>query len=297
MKVLCFGSLNIDFTYQVDHFVRKGETLSSDGLSVYTGGKGLNQALALARAGAETYMAGAVGTDGVFLLDTLKEGGVDVSCVSVLADERTGNAIIQNDREGDNCILLFGGANQRITREMADEVINRFSAGDFLLLQNEINELGYIMERANARGMNIVLNPSPMNGKILSLPLQYVDYFLLNEGEAAAILGKETADYDTLTAGLRERFPDAVIVMTVGGDGSFYADRNGVRRQTAYPVKAVDTTAAGDTYTGYLIAGLLGGMTPEEAMDRASRASAICVTRKGAAPSIPAPEEVDSWSF
>ena len=299
MKVLCFGSLNIDYTYQVDHFVRKGETLSSDGLAVYTGGKGLNQALALARAGADTVMAGAVGTDGLFLLDTLQKGGVDTSCVKILEEERTGNAIIQNDREGDNCILLFGGANQRITKEMADEVIGRFSPGDFLLLQNEINELAYIMERGHAAGMRIVLNPSPMNEKILSLPLSYVDYFLLNEGEAAGILGDAEGrmDYDSLIGGLREKFPEARIIMTVGGDGSFFADREGVRTQKAYRVKAVDTTAAGDTFTGFLTAALLSGKTPEEAMDRAAKAAAICVTRKGAAPSIPAPEEVDGWEF
>ncbi|MBQ5422033.1 MAG: ribokinase [Clostridium sp.] len=299
MKVLCFGSLNIDYTYQVDHFVKKGETLSSDGLAVYTGGKGLNQSLALARAGADVTLAGAIGKDGLFLLDTLKEGGVDTSCVKVLEEERTGNAIIQNDREGDNCILLYGGANQKITREMADEVLGRFSAGDFLLLQNEINELPYIMERAHAAGMHIVLNPSPMNAKILSLPLSCVDYFLLNEGEAAGILGVGAADcgYEELLQGLKKQFPEARVVMTVGGDGSFYADKVSVRHQEAYRVKAQDTTAAGDTYTGYFIASLLAQKTPEEAMERASKASAICVTRKGAAPSIPTPEEVESWVF
>ena len=182
---------------------------------------------------------------------------------------------------------------------MADEVLGRFSAGDFLLLQNEINELPYIMERAHAAGMHIVLNPSPMNAKILSLPLSCVDYFLLNEGEAAGILGVGAADcgYEELLQGLKKQFPEARVVMTVGGDGSFYADKVSVRHQEAYRVKAQDTTAAGDTYTGYFIASLLAQKTPEEAMERASKASAICVTRKGAAPSIPTPEEVESWVF
>ena len=298
MKVLNFGSVNIDYTYQVPHFVRPGETLSASVVTRNAGGKGFNQSIALARAGCDVHHAGHIGADGMFLKEILSENGVAADLLTV-GETGTGNAIIQNDREGDNCILLYGGANQKITREMADEVLGRFSAGDFLLLQNEINELPYIMERAHAAGMHIVLNPSPMNAKILSLPLSCVDYFLLNEGEAAGILGVGAADcgYEELLQGLKKQFPEARVVMTVGGDGSFYADKVSVRHQEAYRVKAQDTTAAGDTYTGYFIASLLAQKTPEEAMERASKASAICVTRKGAAPSIPTPEEVESWVF
>ena len=163
MKVLCFGSLNIDYTYKVDHFVGKGETLSSESLQVFSGGKGLNQSIALAKAGARVYHAGAVGEDGRFLLEELEKAGVDVSCVAVRADVRTGNAIIQNDREGDNCILLYGGANQAVKKEQVDEVLTHFDVGDFLVLQNEISELPYIMEQAHEKGMKIILNPSPMD--------------------------------------------------------------------------------------------------------------------------------------
>ena len=163
MKVLCFGSLNIDYTYKVDHFVKKGETLSSGSLQVFSGGKGLNQSIALARAGAETYHAGSIGEDGRFLLEQLQDAGVDTRYVTVLETVRTGNAIIQNDKEGDNCILLYGGANQAVTTNQADAVLEHFRKGDFLVLQNEINELAYIMERAHERGMKIVLNPSPMD--------------------------------------------------------------------------------------------------------------------------------------
>ncbi len=192
MKVLCFGSLNIDYTYKVDHFVKKGETLSSGSLQVFSGGKGLNQSIALARAGAETYHAGSIGEDGRFLLEQLQDAGVDTRYVTVLETVRTGNAIIQNDKEGDNCILLYGGANQAVTTDQADAVLEHFRKGDFLVLQNEINELAYIMERAHERGMKIVLNPSPMDEKIQGLPLGYVDYFMLNEIEASQILGQET---------------------------------------------------------------------------------------------------------
>ena len=144
-KVLCFGSLNIDYTYKVDHFVQKGETISSQGLQVFSGGKGLNQSTALAKAGVEIYHAGAVGRDGEFLLEQLRDVGVHTENVAVLTEVRSGNAIIQNDAEGDNCIILYGGANQAVTREQADTVIGKFSEGDYIILQNEISELAYIM--------------------------------------------------------------------------------------------------------------------------------------------------------
>lgn len=298
MKVLCFGSLNIDYTYKVDHFVKKGETLSSESLQVFTGGKGLNQSVALARSGVETYHAGMVGEDGVFLLQELRKAGVNTDCVKISREVRTGNAIIQNDRGGDNCILLYGGANQAITREQVDEVIGRFEAGDFILLQNEINELSYIVDKAHARGLKIVLNPSPMNEKILGLPLEYVDYFLLNEIEAGQILGEDiSGGYDgkILAGRLLEKFPSAVIVLTMGGDGSIYKDSTEEVVQSVYKVCAVDTTAAGDTFTGFFIGGIIQGYTVCEAMDMASKAAAIAVTRKGAAPSIPTLHEVEMF--
>jgi ribokinase len=298
MKVLCFGSLNIDYTYKVDHFVQKGETLSSESLQVFSGGKGLNQSIALAKAGVETYHAGAIGEDGAFLLALMKDAGVNTDCVAVLTDTRTGNAIIQNDREGDNCILLYGGANQAITKPQVDEVLSRFEKGDFLLLQNEINELSYIMERAHGRGLKIILNPSPMDEKIGKLPLEYVDIFILNEVEAGQILQEDVKNgYDgkQLAAALAARFPSAEVVLTMGGDGSIYTDGKETILQQVYPVKAVDTTAAGDTFTGFFIGGMIRELGVKEAMDMASKAAAIAVTRPGAAPSIPTVQEVEAF--
>lgn len=298
MRVLCFGSLNIDYTYKVDHFVGKGETLSSESLQVFSGGKGLNQSIALAKAGADTYHAGAIGEDGRFLLKIMEDAGVHTEYVAELPDVRTGNAIIQNDREGDNCILLYGGANQAVTQEQVDEVLSHFQAGDFLVLQNEINELEYIVRKAHEKKMKIVLNPSPMNEKVTALPLDFVDYFMLNEVEAGQILGRAVQDgYDgeALASALLARFPDAAVVLTLGGDGSVYMDREKTIRQPVYKVKAVDTTAAGDTFTGFFIGGIMNGLTVNEAMDQASRAAAITVTRQGAAPSIPLLEEVKQF--
>lgn len=298
MKILSFGSLNIDYVYSVPHFVKKGETLSAKELNVYTGGKGLNQSIALARAGVETYQAGAIGTDGMFLLEQLKEAGVKTDLVKIIDDVRTGNAIIQNDDEGDNCIVLFGGANQVITKEQVDEVFKDFTNEDYLLIQNEINELSYIVEKAKEEGMKIILNPSPMNEKIMKLPLDQIDYFILNEIEAMQILKMdkpEEIDGKYIASLLHERFKDATIVLTLGSEGSVCISDDEYVEQSIYKVKAIDTTAAGDTYTGYFIAGILNGKTIKESMDIASKASAIAVTRQGAAPSIPVLEEVEEY--
>lgn len=293
-KVLCFGSLNIDYTYKVDHFVQKGETISSQGLQVFSGGKGLNQSTALAKAGVEIYHAGAVGRDGEFLLEQLRDVGVHTENVAILTEVRSGNAIIQNDAEGDNCIILYGGANQAVTREQADAVIGKFSAGDYIILQNEISELAYIMKTAHKKGMRIVLNPSPMNDKILALPLEKVDLLILNEVEAGQILDTDETDGDVLMEKLLKRFPEMKFVLTLGSQGSIYGDKRQKIKQSAYRVKAVDTTAAGDTFTGFFIGSLVRGLSVEQAMDIASRASAIAVTRSGAAPSIPTWDEVEA---
>lgn len=292
MKVLNFGSLNIDYVYKLDHIVEKGETISSECLQIYPGGKGLNQSVALGKAGATVYHAGAIGEEGQFLLECLKDANVNTDFVNVISEEKSGHAIIQNDKEGENCILLFGGANQRITKEQIDKTLAHFECGDFLVLQNEINELCYLVEKAYEKGMKLVLNPSPLNEKILALPLEKIDYFLLNEIEGRQILKADTEDGEQLLEQLCEKFPKAHIVLTLGKDGSKYA--NGTERicQGIYKVKAVDTTAAGDTFSGYFIASILEGKEVKEALDIAAKASAIAVSRNGAGVSIPTKEEV-----
>lgn len=298
MKVLCFGSLNIDYTYKVDHFVKKGETLSSESLKVFSGGKGLNQSIALAKAGADIWHAGAIGSDGIFLVKELEKAGVNTEYITVLENVRTGNAIIQNDKEGDNCIILYGGANHAITKEQVNSVLEHFHSGDFLVLQNEINELPYIMEQAHKKDMKIVLNPSPMNDRIFELPLAYVNYFVLNEIEAGQLLNmeiKEGFDGKELSKKLLERFPEAAIVLTLGSDGSVYLDKQNRVCQSAFRVKTVDTTAAGDTFTGFFIGGILKKLSVGDAMEMASKAAAIAVSRAGAAPSIPLWKEAESF--
>ena len=295
MKVLNFGSLNIDYVYKVDHIVQRGETLSSQMLNVYPGGKGLNQSVALGKAGIDVWHAGAIGEDGTFLVELLKEAGVDASHVKILSDVKSGHAIIQNDKEGDNCIVLYGGANQAITKEQVDRTLMDFDKGDYLILQNEINELDYIMEKAHEKGMKIVLNPSPANEMIQKLPLSYVDYFILNEIEAGQILGTDCTDEEELLNGLVKKFPEASVILTLGSKGSWFAKGSERNFQKIYPVEAVDTTAAGDTYTGYFVAGKLKEIPTAQAMELAAKASAITVTRPGASVAIPTREEVEEF--
>lgn len=291
MKLLDFGSLNIDHTYQLPHLVRPGETLASDSYHKSEGGKGFNQAVALAKAGQEVYLAGAIGQDGLFLRDYLQELGVHTEHLCVL-DAPTGHAMIQLDTEGQNCIILFGGTNGMITEAMIDEVLADFGAGDYLLLQNEISHVDSIICAAHAKGMHIILNPSPMSPELLTWPLELVEWFILNEIEGADITGKTQPE--EMLGELLRRYPACHVVLTLGERGSVYADATQRIAQSIVPAHTVDTTAAGDTFTGYFIHALLQGEAIQQALKTAACASAITVSRPGAGRSIPAAEEVQA---
>jgi len=294
MKILNFGSLNIDYVYAVDHFVRPGETLASSGREVFPGGKGLNQSVALARAGADVWHAGGIGAgDGAFLKHMLEKNGVHTDYVCEY-DMATGHTIIQVDKSGQNCILLYGGANRVNTPEFVDKVLDGFSAGDYLVLQNEINAVDYIMKKAHELGMVIFLNPSPYDTAIAALPLRYVDCFLLNEIEAEDICGADSADPQNLLDVLGKKFPAAKIVLTLGKGGVIYKAGTSIFRHGIYKVPVVDTTAAGDTFTGFFISCIARGMDIPDVLRYASVASSIAVSRKGAAPSIPSFTEVET---
>ena len=290
MKVLNFGSLNLDYTYQVESILIPGETQASKGRQIFCGGKGLNQSIALARAGVPVYHAGMIGDEGGVLLDACRENGVNTDFIRKI-DGPSGHTIIQVDRNGQNCILLYGGGNRSITREFVDQVLDSFEEGDMILLQNEINELDYIIDRAYEKGMMIVLNPSPYDSALDSCDLSKVSLFLVNEIEGYQITGEK--EPDRILERIREIYPGARVVLTLGGDGSVYQDETGaVYRQGIYKVKAVDTTAAGDTFTGYFLSSLIGGMPVAEGLDMAAKASAIAVSRPGATASIPLRDEV-----
>ena len=284
--------MNIDYVYSVPHFVQPGETLSSTGMQVFCGGKGLNQSIALARAGLTVYHAGCIGEEGGMLVRYLAENGVDTGLIR-RCKGKTGHTIIQVDASGQNSILLYGGANQQITEAYIDEALSAFSAGDTLLLQNEVNLVDSMIRKAKARGMRVAWNPAPMNRHVLAAPLDLVDMLILNEVEAAALCG--TQDPERQLPALRARYPQATLVLTLGEQGSLYQAPGGeVYRQGIYKVPVVDTTAAGDVYIAYLLAGLETEPDVPGCLRLAAKAAAIAVSRKGAAASAPHMQEVRS---
>lgn len=289
MKVLNFGSLNYDYVYLVDHIVQAGETLSSTGMNTFCGGKGLNQSVALVKAGVPVYLAGTVGDEAKFLLEECKKNGVNTEYVQEIEGE-SGHAIIQVDKTGKNCILLFGGANRKQTKEHMDKVLTHFEKGDMILLQNEINDLDYLIDRAYEKGMVIALNPSPFDKGLDTCDFTKVSLFFINEIEGEQMTGKKKAD-DILNE-LKQVYPDAKVVLTLGSDGCIYQEGKIRIRQPIFKVDVVDTTAAGDTFTGYFISSIFEKLPIEEGLKIAAKASAIAVSRKGATASIPNKEEV-----
>lgn len=289
MKTLVYGSLNIDHVYQLPHALRPGETLASQSYQRNAGGKGLNQAIALARAGQEVWFAGQIGEDGLFLRDALTAEGVDVRLLRV-TDTPTGHAIIHVDAQGGNAIVLYGGANQCVTEDSIREAVGQCQPGDLLLLQNEINLVPEIIRMAKAKGLQIALNPSPASPEMSAWPLEMVDWLLLNEVEGHDLTGC-TAPKDILDA-LHTRYPACRIVLTLGEAGAIYSDGQQRVHQPAIQVQAVDTTAAGDTFTGYFLQAVLTGRPAAKALRRAAHASAIAVSRPGASASIPYAGEV-----
>ena len=291
MKFLNFGSCNVDYVYSMDHIVRVGETQASDKLNVFPGGKGLNQSIALARAGVKVCHAGCIGADGELLMDTLRESGVDVSYIRRV-DEKNGHAIIQVSREGENSIFLYAGSNAMITEEYVDSVLADFGKGDYLILQNEINNIEYIIEKAHEREMFIVLNPSPINENILKLDFSKLSCIILNECEMTDISGCE--DIDEGLAVMKNKYPDLMVMLTLGKNGCIYQYKEKRMFHPIFEAVAVDTTAAGDTFTGYFVAEHSSGKEIKDILKMASCASAITVSRHGAAPSIPERYEVIS---
>ena len=288
--VLNFGSLNIDKVYQVPHFVRPGETLSSEKFSQYAGGKGLNQSIALARAGVKVFHAGKIGRDGEFLREILIDSNVNTDYLFT-SDIPSGHAIIQIDSNGQNCIILFPGANCAITREEIQETLSAMEQGSYLLLQNEINDIPYIMEEAKKYGLKIAINPAPCSEAVLAYPLHLADIIFVNEVEAAALAGVEDTP-EVMLKKLSEKYPDAEIVMTFGSEGAYYCKGEKIFHTPCFEAKVVDTTSAGDTFGGYYLSAVLQDYSVEDAMKIASFASSITVSRHGAAVSIPTADEV-----
>lgn len=289
VKILNFGSVNVDHVYRLDHLVCPGETIQSQTYTQGCGGKGLNQSVALAMAGAPVYHAGLIGRGGGFLRTRLCDSGVDCS---YLYDRNipAGHAIIQVDREGQNSIVLYPGSNHALTKPLIEKVLAHFGPGDVLLLQNETNLVPFLITLAARQGMDVAFNAAPMGPEVRGYPLHDLRWLFVNETEGAALTGK--TDPEDIAGTLCGRYPNLELILTLGCDGSVY--RKG-ELQLSFParqVRAVDTTAAGDSFTGYFLASAAAGADPGYAMSLATAAAALCVTRPGAADAIPALEEV-----
>lgn len=298
MKVLSFGSLNIDYTYTLDHIVAPGETISSKKLDVLCGGKGLNQSVALRKAGAEVWHAGIIGYDGNMLRQMLEDAGVRTDLLKVDPDNKSGHTIIQiEERTGQNCIIVCPETNGMVEPDYIDEVVEHFEEGDYVVFQNEITNVPYAMKRCKEKGMKVVFNPSPMTRELAASDMyRYVDQLFINEIEGKQMTGTE--DPEEILRTLKKMWPHCDTVLTLGSDGSIIMKEDGsFLRQKAFPCEAVDTTGAGDTFSGFVTALLAAGQSIEQALETASKASSLAVRKMGAAASIPTLQEVLEASF
>ncbi len=289
--IVNFGSLNIDHVYRVPHFVRPGETLNSAAYQRFCGGKGFNQSVALLKAGADAIHVGRVGPDGGDFLAVFDSLGAESSAVEKL-EQPGGHAIIQVDTQGENCILLHGGANRSFTSADVERLLQPFGAGDWLLVQNETSAIPEAIGLAAAKGMKVAANPAPMGKEVLDWPLQSLDLLVVNEIEASELSG--ATEVAEIFKALAQKCPQALIVLTLGAEGVVARDRNGKQvRSAATKVEVVDTTAAGDTFLGYFMAAWVKGGDLEVCLERACRAAALAVSRAGASDSIPLASELD----
>lgn len=289
MKIYNLGSLNIDYVYSVDHIVKPKETLASSSMQKFAGGKGLNQSVALARAGCNVIHGGIIGADGEFLKDVLQKENVDVSKIKTL-NLPTGHAVIQVDNSGQNSILLYSGTNFAVDCEYVEQFLSDANEDDLLVLQNEISALESAFETARQKKMQIAFNPSPYSEKIKNLPLEYIDWWFCNEVEAKALFDSENPEQIAKNFSLK--YPKSNLILTLGEQGSVFVNKDITVKQDAFVTEVVDTTAAGDTFTGYFLSAVSQNKTIENAIKTASKAASITVSRNGAAASIPFLTEV-----
>jgi ribokinase len=318
VRILNFGSLNIDHVYSVEHIARPGETLTSSTYQVFAGGKGANQSAALGRAGAPVYHAGLLGSDGAWLIDKLTSSGVDMRFTEEAEEGVTGHAVIQvEENGGQNSIVLYPGCNHAISQARISDVLEEFGEGDILLLQNEISEIPYLIEQGSARDMLVCFNPAPMTPAVLDYPLDQVDLLIVNQTEAAALGASVEAPRESRTE-LRPAPPGSAprarrtqsfsppahdqtsgqyhrpvpVLLTLGEKGAIYRGAGAELTVEAAPATVVDTTGAGDTFIGYFIACVAQGLPAAKALRRAAAAAALSVSRAGAMDSIPLLDEV-----
>lgn len=285
-RIWGFGSINIDHVHKLDHLPAAGETLASHDYRVQLGGKGANQSVAAARAGAKVCHLGAVGADGLAMRDVMEGYGVDCGGVQV-TDAATGHAIIMVDRSGENAILLHGGANHALALDPALEALKSAQAGEYLLMQNETAWQPEIAAAAAARGLKVVYSAAPFAPGAVQAVMPFISMLMMNEVESQQLqeaLGTEIAD-----------LPVQTIVVTRGAQGaSWHAKGSADIFVPALPVPVLDTTGAGDCFAGALVAALSEGVDAPAAMRFATCAAALQVSRAGAASAMPTRAEIEA---
>lgn len=291
MKILNFGSMNLDYVYEVDTFLLPEETKAAKSLAIHCGGKGLNQSIAAAKAGNSVVHAGIVGKDGEVLEKMLEENGVDTRYL-VHEDVPCGHAVIQVEDSGQNCILLYGGTNQMLTKPYINQVLDDFGTEGLVLLQNETNLVGYIIEESHKRGLQTALNAAPMEKTVFSYPLELLDWIIVNEVEGKQ-LAKCTKEEEIIPI-LKEQYPDCGILLTLGSRGACCYKEEKEYTIGCFQVPVVDTTGAGDTFSGYFLYGIYHGKSILDSLLLASTASAMAIGKKGAADAIPLLAEVET---
>ncbi len=286
MAIWNLGSINADFIYAVPHIPAPGETLSSTGRRVFLGGKGANMSVAAARAAAHVHHIGAIGPDGAWALDRLLEYGVDTRNITEVRTE-TAQAIILVDPNGENSIVLHAGANAEIPHVTLQAALAEAETGDWLVIQNETNLQRTAAEMGRKLGLRVAYAAAPFDAERVQAVLPYLDFLILNDVEAKQL--------EASTGQAPAELPVADVIVTRGAEGADWYSRSGKEHFPAIPVTPVDTTGAGDTFTGYVLAGLDREMPMAQAIGQASRAAALMVTRHGTADVIPDLSEVQAF--
>jgi ribokinase len=293
MAVFNFGSINIDHVYRVGHFVTPGETLSSKDYEAILGGKGANQSIACAKAGIKTFHVGSVHCNDANMLTPMLDAAVEMKFVSQQNVSASGHAIIQVNDEGENAIILYPGANHLLNEDRINTVLSKAASHDWVLLQNETNEIENIIHLAHNAGLKVAFNPAPMTDAVVKLPFEKISLLIVNEVEAMQLTA--TSDSQQAKQALMKMADKLEILLTLGKRGVHYLHQQTDIFVPAYNVAAVDTTAAGDTFIGFFLAHFAKGADVTQALKIACAASAISVTRNGASPSIPTIEEVGEF--
>lgn len=286
MTIFNLGSINADHFYSVPHLPAPGETLAAESFRIGLGGKGANQSIAVAQAGAKVVHIGAVGHDGDWAIARMREFGVGVDHIARL-ELPTSHAIINVDSHGENSIVIFGAANQALQKEDILSALADAKRGDICILQNETNLVSFTARAARALGMTVVYSAAPFDAASAAEVMPDIDLLVVNEVEASQLSASLNVSPDAL--------PVQSLIVTKGSNGAVYRDDQQEFEAPAFKVTPVDTTGAGDTFLGYFVAGLDTGLSDREAMRLASAGAAIQVTRPGTADAIPTREEVNAF--